>query len=273
VSTLARSDKPAIAALRRWPRRRLRHALDVMAVLADRDIKTMYRRSVLGVGWALAQPLLYLVIFLFVFRRVLAVDVDHYASFALTGVLVWTWFQASLVASTGVIRGNRALVRQPRFPLALLPYVTIGVRLFHFLLAMPLLGLLLWWQGLPPNRAWLTLPVLVVLQFVLTAGLAYPLAALSVRFRDTQHTVGVGLQLAMYLTPIFYSLDHVPERFRALMYANPMVIVIEAWRDVLLRARWPDAGQIAAIAAIALVLLLIGRRVFIAQSHRFAEEL
>jgi lipopolysaccharide transport system permease protein len=254
-------------------RRQIRHAFDVVAVLVDRDIKTMYRRSTLGVGWALAQPVLYVVIFLFVFRHVLAIDVEHYASFALIGVLVWTWFQGSLVASTGLITGNRTLVRQPRFPLALLPHATIGVRLFHFLLAMPLLGLLLWWQGLRPSWAWVALPILLAVQFVLTAGLAYPLAALTVRVRDTQHVVIVTLQLAMYLTPIFYSLQHVPERYRSWMYANPMVALIEAWRDVLLRAQWPNAVHVAVIATLALALLGVGRRIFMAQSRRFAEEL
>lgn len=255
------------------PRRRLRHAFDVIAVLVDRDLKVLYKRSVLGLGWALAQPLLQLLIFVFVFRRVLAIEVENFASFALTGVLVWTWFQASLVQSTGLITANRALVRQPRFPLALLPHVTIGVRLFHFALAMPLLMALLWWQGLRPTAAWLALPWLVVVQFVLTAGLAYPLAALNVRLRDTQHVVNVTLQLAIYLTPIFYSVQHVPEPYRPLLYINPMVVLIEAWRDVLVRSQWPDVSQLMIIAVIAVTLLLIGRRVFVAQSHRFVEEL
>src|SRR4030095_1103958 len=144
---------------------------------------------------------------------------------------------------------------------------------FHFLLAMPLLGRLLWWQGLRPSWAWVALPILLAVQFVLTAGLAYPLAALTVRVRDTQHVVIVTLQLARYLTPIFYSLQHVPERYRSWMYANPMVALIEAWRDVLLRAQWPNAVHVAVIATLALALLGAGRRLFMAQTCRFAEEL
>lgn len=254
-------------------RRRYRHALDVLAVLVGRDLKVLYKRSVLGFGWALAQPLLQLVIFMFVFRRVLSIQVENFASFALTGVLVWGWFQASLVQSTGLITANRALVRQPRFPLALLPHVTIGVRLFHFALAMPLLMALLWWQGLRPTWAWMALPGLIVLQFILTAGLAYPLAALNVRLRDTQHVVSVTLQLSLYLTPIFYSVQHVPEPYRPFLYINPMVTLIEAWRDVLLRAQWPNVAHLAVLGAISLSLLYVGRRIFIRQSHRFVEEL
>ncbi len=254
-------------------RRQLRHAWDVISVLVGRDLKVLYKRSIVGVGWALAQPLLQLVIFTFVFRRVLAVDVENFASFALTGVLVWGWFQASLVQSTGLITNNRALVRQPRFPLSLLPHVTIGVRLFHFLLAMPILAALLWYQGLRPSAPWLILPLLTVIQFVLTAGIAYPLAALNVHLRDTQHVVAVLLQLGLYLTPIFYSLDHVPAAYRAFLHINPMVPMIEAWRDVLLRGKWPDPRTLATLAVVAVILLVIGRRIFVRQSHHFVEDL
>jgi lipopolysaccharide transport system permease protein len=258
---------------RGWDQRRLRHALDVISVLVARDLKVLYKRSFLGFGWALAQPLLQLLIFMFVFRRVLAIQIENFASFALTGMLVWTWFQASLIQGTGLITANRSLVRQPNFPLALLPHVTIGVRLFHFSLAMPLLMALLWWQGIPPTATWLALPLLVLVQFVLTAALAYPLAALNVRLRDTQHVVTVTLQLSMYLTPIFYSLQHVPEHLRPVMYLNPMVPLIEAWRDVLLRGQWPNFQHLAVLALIGAVLLVIGQRIFVAQSHRFVEEL
>lgn len=254
-------------------RRRLRHARDVVSVLVARDLKILYKRSLLGVGWALAGPLLQLLIFLFVFQRVLGVRVENYASFAFCGVLVWTWFQASLVQSTGLITNSRALVRQPGFPLLLLPHVTIGVRLFHFLLALPLLMMLLAWQGIRPTWAWSALPLLLVVQFALTAGLAYPLAAMNVRLRDTQHIVAVVLQLLMYLSPIFYSLELVPEEFRSWYLINPVVLLLGAWRAVLLHGIWPDPVHVAVLGALAIVLLAVGRRVFIAQSHRFVEEL
>jgi len=254
-------------------RRRLQHAWDVIAVLIERDLKVLYKRSLLGIGWALAGPLLQLLIFVLIFRRVLFVPVENYASFVFIGVLVWGWFHASLVQSTSLITNNRALVRQPGFPLALLPHVTVGVRLFHFALAIPFLAGLLWWQGVRPAWSWLSLPVLILAQFALTTGVAYPLAALNVRMRDTQHIVGVALQLLMYLTPIFYSLESVPEALRPWLCLNPMVFVIETWRSVLLRAQWPDPVVLGILAAFAGILLVAGRRAFVAQSHRFVEEL
>lgn len=254
-------------------RRRLRHAFDVIAVLVARDLKVLYKRSSLGFGWALVSPLLQVFIFVLVFRRVLGGPVENYASFVFTGVLVWGWFHASVQQSTSLITSSRALVRQPGFPLVLLPIVTVAVRLFHFSLALPFLLGLLWFQGIRPADAWVCLPLLTLIQFALTAGIAYPLAALNVRRRDTQHIVAVLLQLTMYLTPVFYSLGSLPGKLSAWMYLNPMVPLMEAWRDVLLRARWPDPLHLGALALFAAALLLTGRRIFLQQSRRFVEEL
>lgn len=253
--------------------RKFRHAWDVLAVLVERDLKVLYKRSALGVGWALAGPLLQVLIFVFIFRHVLGDPVPHYAAFVFTGVLVWGWFHASLLQATSVITSNRALVRQPGFPLLLLPVVSIAVRLFHFSLALPLLLTLLWWQDLRPVAAWCSLPLLVLVQFALTAGLACPLAALNVRLRDTQHIAAVLLQLAMYLTPVFYSVDAVPAAMRRVLFLNPMVPLLEAWRDVLLRGQWPDALSLAWLVALAGALLIVGRRLFLQQSRSFVEEL
>lgn len=254
-------------------RRRWQHARDLLAVLVGRDLKILYKRSALGFGWALVTPLLQLFIFSFVFRRALAMNVENYASFVFIGVLVFGWFQSALAQSTSLITGSKALVTQPGFPLSLLPHVTVGVRLFHFVIAMPILLGLLWWQGMPPGWSWLSLPLLVAVQYLLIVGLAYPLASLNVVFRDTQHIINVLLQLTIYVTPIFYSLDLVPAYLRPWFYLNPMVAMVQSWRSVLMHDQWPDPMVLGCLTAAGIILMLLGRRLFVAQSHRFVEEI
>ena len=254
-------------------RRRFRHALDVLIVLIDRDLKLLYKRSSLGIVWAIVNPLLQLFIFTFLFRRVIRLDIDHYESYVFIGILVWVWFQSSLVQSASLITGSRALVRQPGFPLYLLPYVTVGVRFFHFLMAFPLLIVLLWKQDVRPAPAWCAIPLLILIQFILTTGLAYPLAALNVRIRDTQHMVAVLLQMTMYMTPIFYSISTVPESLRIVYSINPMVPLLEAWRAVLMEGRWPDVTPLLLLAILACVCLWGGGKIFVSESYRFVEEL
>jgi homopolymeric O-antigen transport system permease protein len=253
--------------------RKLRHAWDVIAVLVSRDLKLLYKRSWLGFGWSLATPLVQLLVYSLVFRRVLNVRVEHYAAYVFTGVLLWGWFQSSLMQSTDLITGSRALVRQPGFPLPLLPYVTVGVRFTHFVVALPLLMIFLVSDGINPGMSWFALPLLIVVQFVFTVALAYPLASLNVAIRDTQHLVSVVLQLLMLVTPIFYSLDLVPPHIRRWFLLNPMLSLLQAWRDVLLHNRWPDLQVLLILSAASAVLLMAGRKLFVAQSHRFVEEL
>jgi len=255
------------------PGRRWRHGRDLVRVLVDRDLKILYKRSSLGFGWALITPLMQLFIFVFVFRRALAVQIPNYSSYVFTGVLVFGWFQSSLSQAGGLITNSKSLVTQPGFPLVLLPHVTVCVRLFHLALALPILFALLWGQGMRPGMPWLALPLLVIVQYLLIAGLAYPLASLNVIFRDTQHIVGVILQLMMFVTPVFYSLGMVPEGMRNWFYLNPMVGMVECWRAVLMENRWPDPGVVAGLLAFGATLLFVGRRVFVSQSHRFIEEL
>ena len=151
--------------------------------------------------------------------------------------------------------------------------MTVGVRLVHFLVALPILFGFMWFEGLRPAWSWLSVPLLVLIQFALTVGLAYPLAALNVRLRDTQHVVSVLLQMLMFLTPIWYSIDAVPERLRPWFRLSPLAALLEAWRAVILRGQWPDPASLAILAAIAAGALIAGQQLFIAHSHRFVDEL
>lgn len=246
---------------------------DLIRELVSRDLKLLYKRSVLGIAWTLISPLLQLAVFTFVFRSVLLVNVPNYASFAFSGLLIWTWSQSSLFQATGLITGNRALIRQPGFPTAILPVVTVTTGLIHFLLALPVLLLFLAIEGVHLTPAFLLLPALLVLQFVLTVSFAYPLAALNVAFRDTQHTVGVLLQIMFYVLPIFYDASKIPLQYRSIYFLNPMVSLLEAYRAVLLQGVAPDWRSLLALTALTTVLLPLGYRIFKQQSYRFVEEM
>jgi lipopolysaccharide transport system permease protein len=254
-------------------RRKIAHFFDLLRELVDRDMKLLYKRSALGIAWTLINPLLQLAVFSFVFRSVIPVNIPQFSSFAFSGLLIWTWSQTALFQATGLITGNLALIRQPNFPTAILPVVTTTTGLIHFLLALPVLIIFLAVDGVKPNPVLLYLPLLMVIQFVLTVSLAYPLAAINVTFRDTQHTLGVLLQMLFYLTPIFYDLNSVPEKFQPLYHLNPMVPLIEAYRAVLLKGMQPNWQTLLIVSAVVATLLPLGLGIFRRQSDRFVEEL
>ncbi|MCZ0899624.1 ABC transporter permease, partial [Microcoleus sp. HI-ES] len=105
-------------------RRKIAHFFDLLRVLVDRDMKLLYKRSALGIAWTLINPLLQLAVFSFVFRSVIPINIPQFSSFAFSGLLIWSWSQTALFQATGLITNNKALIRQPNFPTAILPVVT-----------------------------------------------------------------------------------------------------------------------------------------------------
>lgn len=260
--------------LRQLLQRQLRflYLWDLLRSLVDRDMKLMYKRSALGVAWTLINPLLQLAVFVFVFQVILKVDIPQYSSYVFSGLLIWTWFQNSLFQATGVIVNSRALIRQPGFPIAILPAVVVTTGLIHFLLALPILVIFLLVDGVQLTPLVLILPLLNMIQFALTVSLAYFLAALNVTFRDTQHTLGVVLQLLFYLTPIFYELSNIPNEYWYAYGLNPMVHIVTCYRQILIWGAQPDWIALAIITGCTAVALPIGYQVFKRQSLRFVEE-
>jgi lipopolysaccharide transport system permease protein len=258
----------------RQPRRRgLRHACDLVRELVGRELKLRYKRSLLGLLWSLVNPLLQVVAFSFLFRSVLPLNVPHYSAFVLCGVLAWTWFQSSLFMASAAVVDNRELIRRPGFPTAVLPAVTVATHLVHYILALPVLLVFVLVDGGRLSPALVLLPAIVAVQYVLTLGLAYPIAACHVTFRDTQHLVGVLSTVFFFFTPVFYDARSVPEQFRPLYDLNPMVHILAAYRGLLIQGEAPDLAGLLLLAVVAVPLVCVGHALFRQLSYRFVEEL
>lgn len=254
-------------------RQRLIYLRDLLRELVVRDTKLRYKRSVLGVAWSLLNPLAQLLVFTFLFRLVLQLDIPNYPSFVFTGVLAWNWFQTALILTTGAITDNRELIKRPGFPAAVLPVVTVTTNLIHFLLALPILLLFIVLGGGRLTSAVLMLPLVILLEFLLVLSLGYLVATFHVTFRDTQHLLSVFLMLLFYLTPVFYDVSILPERYQTLYNLNPMVHLITAYRTILLQGSLPDLCVLLMLGVVVGGLLWLGHAVFTRASYRFVEEL
>jgi lipopolysaccharide transport system permease protein len=253
--------------------RRIVYLRDLLRELVGRDMKLRYKRSTLGILWSLVNPLAQMLIFTFLFHRVLPLGIDNYPVFVFSGLLAWAWFQTSISQATVAITGNRELIGQPGFPAAILPAVTVTTNLTHFLLELPVLLVFMAFGGGALSLALLVLPVLIALQFLLTLSLAYLVATFNVAFRDTQHLIALLLLLLFYLTPVFYDASNIPEEYRLIYFLNPLAHLVEAYRAVFLRGELPDPVAVLALAALSTLLLWVGHRTFTRASYRFVEEL
>ena len=254
-------------------KRRLAHGIDLFREMVVRDIKVMYKRSVLGLAWSLINPLLQMLVFYILFSRILSFNVNRFNSYTLTGLLVWNWFRSSVVQGAGAITGNRELLARPGFPTAILPAVTVTTSLVHFSLALPILAIILIIDGVRLTPAALTLPLVMAVQFVLVLGLAYLSASANALFADTFHLLDVVLYLLFFLTPIFYELKAIPEPYLQIYRLRPMVRLLQAYRTCLIEGTLPDWGSLLGPGLLALGLLAAGYTVFTRSSYRFAEEL
>ncbi len=246
---------------------------DLLYELVIRDIKLRYKGSVLGVAWSLLNPLAQLVVFSFVFRLVLPLDIPNYTAFLFTGLLAWSWFQSSLVSSATALIDGRQLIKRPGFPSAILPIVNVAANLVHFLLAIPVLFFFLVVTGITPSAKIIYLPMVIVLQFLFSLSLAYFVAVLHVYFRDTQHLIGVFLLLLFYLTPIFYDGAAIPERYQPIYRLNPVLHLLEAYRNILIWGVSPHWRTLFVLGGVSAVLLVVGYRLFVRASYTFVEEL
>lgn len=254
---------------KRW--QRILYLWDLMRELVGRDIKIQYKRSVLGIAWSFITPLMQLVVYYFIFRSVLSLNIPNYAAFIFIGMLVWTWFQMSLFQGASAITNSRELIRQPGFPAAILPVVPLVTNIINFLISLPILLLFLGNTWVNPTI--LILPILIIIQFLLTLSLTYLVAALNVTFRDTQHILGILLNLFFFLNPIFYDTNNVPAKYLTVYNLNPIAHLIEAYRAVLLEEKLPKTMPLLVVGLISVCLLSVTYRSFCQASCYFAEEL
>jgi lipopolysaccharide transport system permease protein len=253
--------------------RSLTYLWNLIRELVVRDMKVRYSSSILGIAWTLANPLMQLMVYYFVFKVIISMEIPRYASYVFIGVLAINWFHVSLFHAAGAINSNRELIQQPGFPSTILPAVSVLINLNHFLLALPILIPFLLIEGSRLSLSILALPILVVLQFILTLGLAYLVSSANVIFRDTEHLLAVLLRLHFFLTPVFYDSRMVPDNLQSIYRLNPMVGLLEAYRALLIQGTQPDWSALFGPFVLALFLLTIGLKIFERVKDRFVEVL
>lgn len=231
---------------------------DLFYFLVWRDVKVRYAQSVLGIGWAVIQPLFFMVVFTVVFGRLAKLGSDGvpYAIFSYTALVPWTYFSTALTDTTGSLVQNTNMLTKVYFPRLVLPMSAVMGRLVDFGIALSLVAGLMAWFKIAPTLWVLALPALVLLMMLAAAGLGMWLTALAIQYRDIKYAMTFVVHLLMYAAPVVYPASLIPEPYRLLYALNPMVGVIEGFRSALLDTNpmpWDLIG-VGTLAAVALVL-------------------
>ena len=242
--------------------------LDLIWCLVVRDLRVRYRRSTLGLIWSMLLPLLNMLVFAVVFSAVFGFHVENYTVYALTGILFWNFFHQNVIGSMNSLSRNASILKKLPVAKAVFPVATVLSGVVNLSLALVPLFVLLLVTRHPLRPALLFLPVAILVAALFALGVGLLLSPLAIFFTDVVELVSVVLMLVMYLTPVFYPIEIVPEKFRWVVQLNPVRVVLDTFRDPIYRGTLPSPFHLSVALTIALVALGVGVVAFRRSSDR-----
>ncbi len=293
VATAAQSQKERILNVRPTVRKSLRRAWidrELLVSFIQRDLRSRYRRSILGWAWSMISPAATALVYTFVFVVVFRVTAPAgdpsgqrlYVVNLLAALLPWNMFQGGVNAGIGALMGGSAMMQKVYFAREHLVFGAVCALVVSFLIELGVLGLLVLFTG---HFVFHFLPIvlyLVVLLTLFTSGIALVFAALNIRFRDIQHITGVLFLVWLYLTPIVYPVSLIPKNYavfgkalpvRTILQLNPVARFAQVFRNIFFDVRLPGLATVAGLTVVSVLVFFLGYRFFIRRSPWFVEDL
>jgi len=264
---LTRSLKSCGEALRELVRYR-----ELLFMLAWRDIKARYKHSLAGIGWAVFVPVVMMVVFGTVLRRVATIDTGSipYPIFLYCGLVPWQFFQQSVLRGTQSLVGNRNLVTKIFFAREVLPLAAILTAGFDFLVASTVLAGMMVWYKIVPTWTIVFVPLVLAIQLAFSAGVVLILSMTNLFYRDVGQAINVMMTAWMFATAVVYPLGNTGW-WRVLNTLNPMTPIITSYRDLILKGALPDWSSLGPAAGVSAAILVAAWAAFHHNEFRFAE--
>ena len=253
--------------------RELWRAKDLAFRFAWRDVKVRYKQSLIGIAWAILQPLATMVVFTLIFGKFAKFPAQgqHYQVFVYSGLLPWMLFATALTQISGSVLQNRQLVQKVYFPRLILPISGVLVPAIDFCFSSVVLaGIMVWYQI---GVSWhvLLVPVFLLILVFTALGVGSFFATVNVRYRDVPYVIPFLTQIWLYLSPVIYPSNAIPEKWQVLFSLNPIVAAITGFRWALLGTPAPTTMEVTLGLASLSVMVLVGLRVYRWGESRFAD--
>jgi lipopolysaccharide transport system permease protein len=246
---------------------------DLLYFLVIRGIKARYAQSVLGVGWAVIQPLFTMLIFTVVFGKLARISSDGlpYVLFSFSGLIAWNYFSSALSDASNSLVSNVNMISKVYFPRLILPLAGLLTKLLDLGITLIVMIVLLILFRHPPSINIIYLPLLLIMLMIVTFGPAIILAAWSIQYRDVKHAMSFVVQLLMYSAPVVYPLSTVPEKYQPYYALNPLVGVVEGFRSCILGVNAMPWMALAIGGSVSLIVLLFGLYSFTRLERTFTD--
>ncbi len=241
----------------------------LLYVLVERDIKTKYRRSILGVLWSLLNPLLMMIITAMVFSTLFRFAIENYILYLLVGQVVFTFFSESTNFAMGSIIQNSSLIKKVYVPKYLFPTSRVMSSCVNFLFTIPAIIVMMIYTGQIPTISIFTLVIPLFLMLMFCLGIALILSVCAVYFRDIYHLYGVFLTASSYATPIFYPASIVPDEYKWILTINPLYYFVSSFREVVYSGGIPSFDTTIICFIISIISLILGIFIFRKTQNQF----
>jgi lipopolysaccharide transport system permease protein len=238
---------------------------------ALKDFKIRYTHSALGYAWSVLNPLMFFVLYYVVFTFFMRLDVPNYPGFLLLGVALWNFFSEGTASGAGSLLSRAELLTKTVLPREIMVYSALLSAGLTFIINLAVLAVLLRVTGTPLTLPAITFPLLLIDLVLLTLGTSLFLAPLYVRYRDVGYLWNIVLQVGFWLTPIIYLDLMVPEKWRWIVWVNPVGRIIGDSRRALIYGWWPGARGLLLTTAMSVGVCLLGYRMFRRLQHRLVE--
>ena len=234
----------------------------LMNELVVRDLKVKYRRSFLGYLWSLLNPLMMMTIMTVVFSYMFRFDIPNYPLYLICGQTLWTFFNESTSASMYSVIVNGPLIRKVYIPKYIFPFSRVLSSFVTMAFSLVAILIVMLFTGVPFSLTLLLTPIPLALMLIFCVGLGMALSALAVYFRDITHLYVVLTTAWMYLTPIFYPINALPEKVALLLKLNPLYHYITFFRELVLYGNVPGIGIWASSLAFSIAAFVAGMLIF-----------
>lgn len=236
---------------------------DLFYELLRTGFRLRYNDSILGVFWVVARPLINFIVLFFVFSHLKAVGAEYFELYLLTGIIMYSYFSESVLTGAGSLLGMAHIILKVRFPKQVAVLSVQGLATIGLLINLGILAVFAIVRSVDTNIiAIIYFLCVIIILTLMTYSISLFTSVLSVRFRDVKNLIEVFLQIGFYLSPVFYSIEIIPLRYRAFIEYNPMTIIIQTSRAAVIYGEIINVKAILALMASSIILMLFGRIVF-----------
>lgn len=247
---------------------------EMLRSLVHRDLRGRYKGSVLGFLWTFLNPLLQLAVYTILFSHIIRMGINDYYLFLFVALIPWMFFSSSIMGGSTSILSNQSMVTKIYFPREVLPISVVTGAFVNMLYCfIVVLAVVLVFSDHVNFVAWLYLPVIAIIEYILALGFALIAAAVTVYIRDLEHILGIVTMAWQFLTPVMYGIDMVPDEYLFIFNLNPMSPIIVAYRDILYYGRIPHMETLISALVFGILFAILGFIVFGRLKRNFAEEL